>query len=88
MENEMDYEKVYQEFWVGMVGLDLNDHEQVKKELFDFSQLINNISKVYCHITGSQISKPLTDPDVVCSVADEYYNEICHEHCVDMGYEE
>jgi len=88
MKEIMDYEKVYQEFWVDIVGLDLNDHEQVKKELFDFSQLINNISKVYCHITGNQISKPLTDPDVVCSVADEYYNEICHDYCVDMGYEE
>ena len=73
---EKTVEEVYQEFWVDIVGLDLNDHEQVKKELCDFSQLMDNISKVYCHITGDQISKPLTDPDVVCSVADGHYQEL------------
>ena len=80
-----DVEKKYQDFWKPLVEKDgVVDMEQVKKELFDFATLIDNVAKVYCHVTGNQISKPLTDPDVVISVADEYYDGICQEHIEDM----
>ncbi len=57
-----DYEKEYEDFWKdiienkdGSINLD-----QLKRELFDYSYLINNIPKLYDEITGSCISKPNT----------------------------
>ena len=70
-------EKIYNEFWKpiieenGTVNL-----KQVKKELYDFYMVINEVSKVYCIITGSQVSKPLTSADTVIALADEYYDTI------------
>lgn len=71
-----EVERVYQEFWKGIVEnngeLDL---EQVKKELFDFWQVMERVPKVYMHITGGHVSKILTDPGVVMSLADDFYSE-------------
>ena len=74
----------YHYFWKDIIEKDGKlDIEQIKKELYDFTTLMNNISKVYCHITGNQISKPLTDPDIVCILADDYYDRICQEYIKD-----
>lgn len=62
----------YESFWKHIVEVDGElDKEQIEKELYDFSQIIGNVSKVYCHITNSRISNPLTLPNVVMQVADE-----------------
>ena len=83
-----DIENRYQYFWKDIVEKDGKlDIEQIKKELYDFTTLMNNISKVYCHITGNQVSKPLTDPDAVCALADEYYDGICKEYVKDIENE-
>lgn len=81
-----DYEQKYEEFWQeivenpdGSINMD-----QLKRELFDFSTLMHNISLVYEHVTGGMISKPLTDPDVVIQQADDFYNDICLEECNDQ----
>ena len=85
MNEQSSVNQVYNEFWKPILFKDgMIDVDQLKKELYDFHTLIDNVSKVYCHITGNQVSKSLTDPDVVCSLADEYYNEIYLEHIEDM----
>lgn len=75
-----NYEKDYEEFWKEIVEVDGEINlEQVKRELSDFLILIENVPKVYSHITGSLVSNPLTDADVVCNLADEYYAELFKE---------
>ena len=51
------------------------DLDQIKKELFDFYTMIDNVPKVYDHITGGRISKPLTDPQVVIDEAEQSYRK-------------
>jgi hypothetical protein len=72
-----DYELLYETFWKDIIEEEgaLNI-DQVKRELFDFHQLIVNIPKIFDHITGGACTKPLTDVSVVCSLADEYYTEL------------
>lgn len=53
--------------------------EQVKKELADFSFIMEQVPKVYCHITGSRMSKVMYHADTVISVADDYFNEQLEE---------
>ena len=69
--------------------------EQLKKELSDFSAMIENIPEIFCHVTGGMVSKHLTDVDVVCNLADEHYaylysddesEEVCmHDNCLECG---
>lgn len=57
-----EVEKVYQEFWKDIVENEdgtLNK-EQVKKELFDFSMVMDNCSSAYEEMSGSLITKPNT----------------------------
>lgn len=71
-----DVESVYQEYWAPLVERDgVIDIEQVKKELFDFWRIMQRVPRVYCHITGGQVSKILTDADVVCALADDHYDQ-------------
>lgn len=81
---DADVEKVFQDFWANIVMRDGQlDLEQVKKELFDFHQLIRNVSLVYCEVTNHAVSKPLTDPQVVISLFNDYVQE-----CVDEAARE
>jgi hypothetical protein len=52
-------------------GFSRAELEQVKSELYDFHTLMQNVTRVYCEITGGQISKPLTDPEAVISESQE-----------------
>lgn len=57
-----EVEKVYQEFWKDIVENEdgtLNK-EQVKKELSDFSMVMDNCSSAYQEMSGSLITKPNT----------------------------
>ena len=57
-----EVEKVYQEFWKDIVENEdgtLNK-EQVKKELCDFSMVMDNCTKAYVEMTCNNISKPNT----------------------------
>ena len=74
---EKTVEENYQEFWKEIIEKDgIIDIEQIKKELYDFSTIIRNISIVYDHVTGGAISKPLTLPEIVIAIADEHYQEL------------
>lgn len=72
---EHDYDREYEKFWRPLVELSSGamNHEQLRKELYDYSRLIENIMKVYDRLTGGMISKPLTDPDTVIQVAEEHF---------------
>ena len=74
---EKDYKQEFNDFWKGIV-CDKDGNlilDQVMRELSDYSNLIENATIVYDHATGGKISKVNTDPDVVCSVIDDYMNE-------------
>ena len=54
-------QQVYDEFWKSIIEPDgVVDFEQVKKELHDYHICIVEVSKVYCEISNSRISKPTT----------------------------
>lgn len=69
-----EVEKVWNEFWKPIVEKDGEvDMDQIKKELYDFHMVMQEVSKVYDHITNGKISKLLTHADVVISEADDCY---------------
>lgn len=76
-----EVEEEYQRIWKDIVENSDGsiNKEQLKKELFDFSRLIENVPLVYDHISGGAVSKPLTDPQVVKALADEHYEEFYKE---------
>jgi hypothetical protein len=72
-----DHNKEWESFWKehvcnpdGTINL-----EQLKKELYDFSFVMEQVPKVYCHITGGKLSKVMYPAKTVISVADEYFKE-------------
>ena len=76
MSEQKDYEKKYDEFWKDIVEVDgVLNLDQIKRELFDFFNVMEEVPKVYMHITGNKLSKPNYDADVVISEADEYQKE-------------
>lgn len=64
-----DYEVKYNEFWKEIIEKDgVVNIDQVKRELYDFAMMINEVSEVYCHVTNGAISKPNTSADVVIAI--------------------
>lgn len=71
-----DYELKYDEFWKDIIEKDgVVNLDQVKRELYDFLQMMVNAGKVYCHVTCGQISKPNTNADAVIAIHDEFRSE-------------
>ncbi|WP_226035754.1 hypothetical protein [Aquibacillus saliphilus] len=74
------YERVYDEFWKdiveenGKVNLD-----QIKRELADYRQLLNDVPKVYEEVCG--LSKANTRPDYVINYLNDHY--IVKEYALD-----
>lgn len=72
-----DYEQTWKEFWGPIVTANgVVNIDQVKRELYDFHVLTRNVSRVYDHVTGGNLSKPLTDPKAVMHAADKHYKWI------------
>lgn len=62
------------QFWLDIIMKDGKiDEEQVMKELLDFGFMINEVPKVYMHVTGDLLSKPNYYAHSVTGAADEYY---------------
>lgn len=57
-----EVEKVYQEFWKDIVENENGtlNKEQVKKELFDYSKVMENCASAYNEMTCWEISNPNT----------------------------
>jgi hypothetical protein len=68
-----DVQRVWEEFWLkivvkdGYIGLN-----EIKKELFDYATLLDEVPKVYATVTRGRISKPNTLADAVISE----YNDV------------
>jgi hypothetical protein len=74
-------QKTWDDFWKeivcspdGTINID-----QVKKELSDFSFLLEQIPAVYMHITGGKMSKVMYRAEDVIKLADNYFNEQLEE---------
>lgn len=79
-----DYKVDYEEFWKDIVEENgVLNLDQIKRELFDFHNLMQNVSKVYMEITGGMISKQMTDPDVVIAVANDRIQDLVEEEIKD-----
>lgn len=74
-------EKNYREFWKPIIerkdgSIKLS---QLKKELYDYSMVMDIASKVYCTITNGRISKPNTHADVIIDVAIDEMERSCKQ---------
>ena len=79
-----DVEKDW-EFWKDIIMKDgVIDIEQLKKELSDFSMILDEVPKVYDHITGGLLSKPTYPADVVITQADDHSNECFKDNIKDL----
>lgn len=78
---EKEIEENYQNFWKEIVENpdDSINKEQLKKELFDFSFLMENSSKIYYHITDGLLSKNNYTSKTVIDVADDVFNKLLKE---------
>lgn len=76
-EGDATPDSVYRDFWAPLIeeGGQIVP-EKLRAELFDFWQVMQRVPLVYCHVTGDQISKLLTDSDTVCAVADDHYRKL------------
>ena len=75
-----EVEKVYRQFWKPLVAkFGFIDMSQVKKELFDYYNILENASVVYDHITGGRISKPNTCSSAVISEYEARVQELIQE---------
>ena len=73
--------KVYDDFWKVIIEPNGEiDFEQVKKELYDYRIVMQEVSKVYLEITDGKLSKPNTSAQYIL---DEFYERL-NEHCVEL----
>jgi hypothetical protein len=61
------------DFWSNWVYPNGANPKQIQNELVDYYIILENVCKVYDHITGGRISKPNTFAYAVIGEADEYY---------------
>lgn len=75
---EMTPDDVFDKFWKELV---CDSHGNlipvcVKNELYDYSVFLQEVAKVYDHVTGGMISKQNTKAEAVIDEADEYYKKL------------
>ena len=81
------YLEEYENFWKEIVEVNgILDHNQVKKELSDFSAMISEVSKVYDHISHGRISKPLTHAHHLIAMYDDEISAIENRCCRGCDY--
>lgn len=65
---------IYNQFWKQLVEKDNKPNlDFIKKELADYYKILQNVPKVYKHISGH--SSPFTDSSVIISDTDYHYAE-------------
>lgn len=55
------------------------DIKQIMKELLDFRVCLENVPKVYCHITNGQLSYATYPAETVIAAADDVLNDAVSE---------
>lgn len=71
-----DVNQVFEEFWRPLLcdGDGNIDLEAVKLELYDYRIVLQEVSKVYDHITNGKFSKPNTAHEYIIDAVEEHYN--------------
>lgn len=66
-------ERTWRDHWAPLLCDDAGavDLEKVKRELYDYAQVLDQVPTVYTHITGGRISKPNTLAVIVTTEADD-----------------
>jgi hypothetical protein len=74
-----DYEEYYEKYWKDIIekGGKIN-LDQVKRELFDYSFLMDQASKVYCEVTNGLLSKTTYFADTIIA---EYEDDLTKWVC-------
>ncbi len=76
-----DYKKRYDKYWKDAVEDEngILDKDKIMRELGDYWFLLNEVPKVYCHITGNRISKPNTFASEVIIEYDNHCEELIRD---------
>jgi hypothetical protein len=82
--SEADVQAMFDDYWAPLVTRDDGelDAEQVKKELYDYKVMMDNVSELYIDITGGQLSKPNYMPHVIREFHEDAITEaqgLCRE---------
>lgn len=93
---EHDVEQVWHEFWEpivtqsGLTGSVL-DIDQIKRELYDYRQLLKGLPGFFDDVSGGKVTKPNTDLRIVSELiqerALEQYNEGYEDGKADAVYD-
>jgi hypothetical protein len=71
-----DRQATYDRFWRPLVEINgVMVPELVRRELHDYAWLLDQVPKVYAHVTGGKLSKPHYTANAVCTQADEHYEQ-------------
>ena len=67
----------YENFWKEIIETSDGEIDRLKlaNELYDFSILTDNLSKIYCYMTGNMVSKPMVDASVIIQLCEEQLTE-------------
>jgi hypothetical protein len=78
---EEDVNKVWREFWKPIVFFANNELNinQVKRELFDYKMIMEEVSKVYDCLTGGRISKINTNHNAVIDEVENRFRNLAEE---------
>lgn len=77
---DKEVERVWREFWLPIVTRNGNINlSQIKRELYDYHEMMDEVSKVYDEVTWHQISKPNTRADAVISIYNDHLQEVVKE---------
>lgn len=70
-----EVEQVYQEFWKDIICNEDGsiNVEQLKKELYDCSRMMDNVPIVYSEVTGGTLSYPTYKAETVVDIFREKY---------------
>lgn len=74
---EIEYGEIYEHIWRDIVQRPDGtlDEDQVKRELYDYYNLILQAGEVYSHVTGGVLSKLNYTAGTVISAADEHQRQ-------------
>ena len=80
-ERSKSVDQEWDEFWKGIICNEDGtiNMQELKNNLYDFSFVLEQVPKVYCHITGNTLSKVMYKAETVISVADDYFNKELEE---------
>lgn len=75
-----EWDNDYEEFWKPLLQTDGKwDEQKIKNEMHDLCCVLDQVSEVYCHITGGLLSKPMYYADVIKAKYDDQITEAYEE---------